>query len=306
MHKTIIFRLKKLDLFFFAYILLTSLLIITTWNTAVNPVDLMINRIAIILVIFVLLTIENKSESKIIQLIRNTYPLILSGYFYKETAFYNKFLFSDLDPLLEKMDYALFGFQPSLLFSERYSNLFFSELMYFGYFSFFILIITLVLVFYFFKKDKFTETVFYFTSSIYLFYLIFAFFPSAGPQFYYPSPENELPKAYLFDKVMHIIQIVGEEPTGAFPSSHVGVSIIFLILIRKVSVLVYQISVPIVFLLILATVYIKAHFVVDIIGGILFAPVVLYLSKQIYRVILEKSFKGFFRRGMKFQNKLTK
>lgn len=287
-----IISLKKLDIFFFAFILLTSLVIVIGWNTVVNPFNLLIIRLAIVLIVLVLIAIDEKTGNKIIQLIRNTYPLILTGYFYQETAFYNKFLFSDFDPLLEKMDFTLFGFQPSLVFSERFSNMLFSELMYFGYFSFYLLIITLVIVFYFFKNDNFLETIFYFTSSLYLFYIFFAFFPSAGPQFYYPWPENALPKAYFFDKIMHIIQHVGEQPTGAFPSSHVGISIIFLILVRKASELVYWISIPIVFLLILATVYIKAHFVVDVIGGVLFVPVVLYLSKRIYEIIPEKSFKA--------------
>ncbi len=288
-----IFYLKKLDIFFFTFVLLTSLLIVAGWSKVVNPIELLTVRVVIILVVFVLLAIDKKTENRIIQLIRNTYPLILTGYFYQETAFYNKFLFSDLDPLLEKVDFALFGFQPSLIFSERATSLLFSELMYFGYFSFYLLIITFVMVFYFFKNDKFLETVFYFTSSFYLFYLFFAFISSAGPQFYYPSPENVLPKAFIFDKIMHFIQHVGEQPTGAFPSSHVGISIIFLILMRKASELIYWISIPIVFLLILATIYIKAHFVVDVIGGILFAPIILYLSKQIYGIIPEKQFKGF-------------
>lgn len=288
-----IITLKKLDIFFFAFVLFTSLLIVVGWSKVVNPLELLMVRLAIILVAFLLLVIDKKTENKIIRIIRYTYPLILTGYFYQETAFYNKFLFSDLDPLLEKMDFVLFGSQPSLVFSEYFSNLLISELMYFGYFSFYLLIITLVMVFYFFKNDKFHEVVFYFTSSLYLFYLFFVFFPSAGPQFYYSWPENALPKAYIFDKLMHIIQHVGEQPTGAFPSSHVGISIIFLILIRKASVLVYWISIPIVFLLILATVYIKAHFVVDVIGGVLFAPIFLYLSKRIYRSIPEKSLKSF-------------
>ena len=285
--------LKKLDIFFFAYLILTSLLIIAGWNKAVNPLDLLMIRLVIVLGIFVLLAIEKKTTSKIVQLIRYTYPLILSGYFYQETAFYNKLFFSNLDPLLEKLDFALFGFQPSLIFSERASSLLFSELMYFGYFSFYILIIIFVVVFYFFKNDEFIKTVFYFSASFYLFYLFFAFFPSAGPQFYYPSPENVLPKAFIFDKIMHFIQYIGEQPTGAFPSSHVGISIIYLMLVRKASVTIYWISIPIVFLLILATVYIKAHFVVDVIGGVLFAPIFLFLSKRIYWSISEKSLKGF-------------
>jgi membrane-associated phospholipid phosphatase len=218
-----------------------------------------------------------------LKLLRGAYPILLSGYFYSETFFYNKLLLNDIDPLLIKADELIFGFQPSVEFSSVFSSLLWSEIMYFSYFSFYLIIIAFVLYIFFEKRDFFIEAVFKLSFSLYFFYLFYIFVPSSGPQFYFNSPENRLPDAYFFNHIMHFIQKVAEQPTGAFPSSHVGVSVIILWFSYKKVPLLFKLFWPIVLLLILSTVYIKAHYVVDVIGGLFIAPFILYLSNILYR-----------------------
>ena len=231
---------------------------------------------------------SSKLEASFFKLIRYIYPIIFSGYFYSETVFYNKLFFKNLDPYFINIDQFIFGFQPSLEFSKTLSNPFFSELMYFGYFSFYILIISFIITLYFKQKKHFTELIFKFTFSFFLFYLFFGIFPSAGPQFYLPQPERNLPSAFFFDKIMHFIQANAEQPTGAFPSSHVGISIIILLISKKYISKFYKIVLPFVLILILSTIYIKAHYAIDVIVGILIAPFILYLAKLTYKSNLLK------------------
>jgi hypothetical protein len=99
-------------------------------------------------------------------------------------------------------DDTIFGSQLSIGFSTYFSNLIFSELMYLSYFSFYLLIISFTLYMYFKRKNEFERTNFQLIASLYIFYFIFCIFPSAGPQFYFNSPENILPKAFIFDKVI--------------------------------------------------------------------------------------------------------
>lgn len=221
------------------------------------------------------------------KLLRGAYPILLSGYFYAETFFYNKLLLNDIDPLLIKVDELIFGFQPSVEFSSVFSSLLWSEAMYFSYFSFYLIIIAFVLYIFFERRDFFKEAIFKLSFSLYFFYLFFSFIPSAGPQFYFNSPENRMPDAYFFNDVMHFIQKVAEQPTGAFPSSHVGVSVIMLWFSYKKAPLLFKLFWPIVLLLILSTVYIKAHYVVDVIGGLLFALFILYLANILYRFLAQ-------------------
>ena len=60
----------------------------------------------------------------------------------------------------------------------------------------------------------------------------------------------------------------GERPTAAFPSSHVGVSTIVMLLAWKTGSrrLLYCLL-PLYVLLCFSTVYIQAHYAIDVIGG---------------------------------------
>lgn len=273
--------LKKIDILFFGYVVITTILLLFSWNESDKSLELLLIRGLIVLISISLIYFDSKIKSTIVNLLRNCYPILFSLLFYTETVFYNKLFFNNLDNYLVHFEFQLFGFQPSVKFSEYFSNPIFSEVMYIGYFSLYILIISFVFIS-FFKLKKYREELFFkLTASMLLFYLFFCFFPAAGPQFYFPPSERELPSAFVFDKIMHFIQ-KAEQPTGAFPSSHVGLSLIILALTRKKVPTFFKIVLPFVIILILSTVYIKAHYAIDVIGGILFTPITLYLSGLLY------------------------
>jgi membrane-associated phospholipid phosphatase len=144
---------------------------------------------------------------------------------------------------------------------------------------------------YFKRQNEFEKSNFQLIASSYIFYFIFSIFPSAGPQFYFNPPQNILPDAFVFDKVMHFIQQTAEQPTGAFPSSHVGISVIILLIARTKAPAFYKYAWPLVLLIMMSTVYIKAHYVVDVIGGLFIAPFILYLSTILSQVDIKNSIK---------------
>lgn len=225
---------------------------------------------------------------------RLTYPLIFSGYFYAETVYFNKLLLVNIDPYLVDIESGIFGTQPSIEFSAFFENRIFTEFMYMGYFSFYLIILGFTLYVYFKRKKYASQLIFMLSASLYIFYLIFSLIPSAGPQFYFSSPGNILPDGYLFEQIMHFIQKTAEQPTGAFPSSHVGISVIILLLSKKYAPVFFSIAWPIVIILILSTVYIKAHYVIDVIGGIVIAPFILYLSHFLYHLPAPKKLRYYF------------
>ncbi|MCF8372653.1 MAG: phosphatase PAP2 family protein [Bacteroidales bacterium] len=274
--------LKRIDILFFAYLIISTLLLVLSWDTSIHSFSLIWVRIIILNVLGALIYLDSRITNPVIRLFRLAYPLVLSGYFYSETVFYNKLLFDNIDPVLINLENALFGFQPSFAFSSQFNSMFFSELMYFAYFSFYLLILGFTFYVFLKKKAFFEELVFKLSAALYLFYLIFSFVPSAGPQFYFSYPDNTLPDAWFFDRIMHFIQRMAEQPTGAFPSSHVGVSIIILWLSKKYAPQFFKVVWPFVVLLILSTVYIKAHYAVDVIGGLLIAPFILFLCNYLF------------------------
>lgn len=116
-------------------------------------------------------------------------------------------------------------------------------------------------------------------TSFYIYYWIFILFPVVGPQFWLPESLRSVQEGYIFQKGVTLVQQFGEKPTGAFPSSHVGMTLIFLILTRKYSKKAFLIMIPIAMLLILSTVYIKAHYVIDVVAGLISCIPIYWLSK---------------------------
>ena len=285
-------RFLKIDSLFLGFLLITTILLIFSWNQTENVVDLLITRGVIFVISLGFIFLNPILKFKVFNLFRNTYPVLFAIYFYTEIVYQIKFFFDNLDPLFIQLDEWLFGFQPSIEFYEYFSSSFVTELMYFGYFSFYFIILGFVFIMYFKRKSLFIESTYKVAFSLLFFYFIFAIFPSAGPQFYFDVSERAVPtNGYLFQKIMHVIQDGAEQPTGAFPSSHVGVTIVILLLARKTLPLFYKICLPITILLMLSTVYIKAHYAVDAIAGFLIAPFILYLSDFMYYYQSKKRFR---------------
>lgn len=270
---------------FFSLFLFEFFLLAFEWDDSQIMFSLIWIRILLLFAVFLLIKFDKQTKNSLISFIRHIYPIILSGYFYAETVYFNPFKMDAIDPFLLQWDQMIFGFQPSIYFSETFPNLFWSEIMYFSYFSFYLLIAGFVLYVFFLKKTILNEVIFKLSFSMYFFYFIFLLIPSEGPQFYFNEPQNQLPDAYFFNHIMHFIQKMAEQPTGAFPSSHVGISIIILIISYNRMMPFFKLSWPFVVLLILSTVYIKAHYFVDILGGLFIAPIILYLSHKIFSLL---------------------
>ncbi len=243
-------------------------------------------RLIVMAGIAVIIVADSKFKNNFTRFLHLFYPLTLLGYVYGETALLNHVFFTeDLDPIFINLDEAVFGFQPAIEFSKTFPQVWFSELMNLGYFSYYFMPVVVSLVVYFTERDFAEKVVFLIISSFLIYYLIFIVFPVTGPQFYFKPPLSGVPVTGIFSRAVKAVQEIGEHPTGAFPSSHVGMALIFLRICRKSSVVMFWILIPFVFLILFATVYIKAHYAVDVIGGILSAPLVLFAGMKLWQII---------------------
>ncbi len=244
--------------------------------------EIFTNRVIYVVVFIVSYLLHSRIDKKLWNII--TVILIyasLSG-LYKETAILNQLFQTEIDPILIKADEFLWGFQPSLKFSEIYNSKWISELLFFGYFSYYLLPLLVFTVIYKKNHKKIEEFGFVLITSFLAYYVIFIILPAFGPQFFFSAPDNYIEAQGIFGKIIKVIQENGEAKTAAFPSSHVGISVIVLIWLFKNfrSTVVYFI--PTTVLLILATVYIKAHYSIDVIAGFLTAPIIYYFSINVF------------------------
>ncbi len=283
--------LKKINLtdyIILIFIILSGILIIFERGKTEHFLMLISARIIALLIIFILLKFNTNSNNKTLTFLRHFYPLVFTAYFYGETGYYNNIFFSDLDLFFVQAEEFLFGFQPSIRFSSEYNNVWLSELMYFSYFSYYLIMIIFPIIIYLKNRNEFERIFFIIIFSFYTYYLIFAVFPVIGPQFYFPSEHVEIANPLIWSSIIKFIQDIGETPTGAFPSSHVGISWIILLISAKTNQKLLIILFPLVLLICFSTVYIKAHYVIDVLGGIISALLFYFLGNKIYTFYTKK------------------
>lgn len=299
------FRFLPAEKFTFLYILLTSILIIAFVPDFHTVSELLIYRVYIILAICFLTFVNSFRRIWVLKFSRYVFLGILLSYWYPETFEINKSL-PNLDYLLASWEQYLFGFQPAMVFSAYFSQHWFCELMNMGYLAYYPIIVVTGLYFYFRDSRYFKLFFFSVIFSFYSYYLIYILFPTAGPQYYFIVNGidnvkcgifhqigtyfqshymllNDSNATGFFQRLVDTTQLAGERPTAAFPSSHVGIStIIMMHIYKKKYFYVFLSLVPVYLALITATVYIQAHYLLDVIAGLLSAVLFFFVSASVY------------------------
>ena len=294
---------EKLNLL---YNLFTTLLIIIFFNRLNDPQAMLLGRFFIAFATFAVIYVYTKFPSMATRLLRVVSQMALLSYWYPDTFEFNR-IFPNLDHLFATLESDLFGCQPALLFDQVCSGLFWREAFNMGYWLYYPMI-ALVSLYYFFCRPKEAERcTFVIMASFFLYYIIYIFLPVAGPQFYFPvigeeiaaaGPYPELGdyfnlhpeitiaqegKGGLFTELVGMAQGAGERPTAAFPSSHIGVTTILVMLAYRAKKWLFAVMFPVYVLLCCATVYIKAHYLVDAIAGLVTGVLVYYLTTWLYK-----------------------
>lgn len=251
------------------YLILTGILLSFHHSLVPHANALLTFRIVVVLFIMLLALIQPAGRYvRALAFFRFMFPLVMLAYLYAETDLLNNFLFSEnLDPFFSHLEESVFGFQPSLVFAELIPSEIFAEIMYFGYFSYYLMLV--IVPVYIYRKDgedKANRVMFIMIHSFFVFYLFFILVPVAGPQFYFTDWPS-LPDGFLFGNLMRWIQELGEAPTAAFPSSHVSICIMLIMLSHRYAKEILKFIIPVAFLLVLSTVYIRAHYLIDVLAA---------------------------------------
>ena len=281
-------KVSKIWFSILLYFAIIELIIIFTKPSLFLDWNFILTRIIFVLAFIFSLVIKNKISNNFFQLLQNILVFALMTFLYKETAMLNTLIFPKIDEFLSNLDQNIFKFQPSIEFSKHFNSLFFSELFYFGYFCYYLLPLVVFGILYKFLPQKMEEFGFILVSSFLLYYFIFIIIPAEGPQFYFTFPDNHIEAQGIFGNAIKLIQKNGEAPTAAFPSSHVGISWIVIFWLYQNLRKSVKYFLPFVILLMFSTVYIKAHYFVDVVAGFLTAPIVFFLTFKFYKFLNQK------------------
>ena len=273
------------------YLVLTLLLMLFTYTKIQDPEPMLWGRFRIVMMTLALWAVYRMIPCRFTHLCRIGAQMALLSWWYPDTYLLNR-IFPNLDHVFAGYEQQLFGYQPALFFAQSWSNPVFSELMHLGYASYFPMIALVTLFYFFWRFKEFDRTAFIILTSFFIYYVIFIFLPVTGPQYYYLAAGTEniaqgiFPNVYdyfathhqalpmpgysdgFFYHMVDNAHAAGERPTAAFPSSHVGVTTILMILAwcSRNKILFYG-MLPLFVLMCFATVYIQAHYAIDVIGG---------------------------------------
>lgn len=184
----------------------------------------------------------------------------------------------DRDAWLIAADRILFGVDPTV-FLEKVTFPWLTELMQIVYASNYFLPFILALTLYL-KRERlpFQKSFYILTLGYFLSFLGYFLIPAIGPRFTL-THSFPLQGVFLQEKIYHLLYFMDECPRDCFPSGHTEIPLITLWLAYRFKRVLFWIYLPIVILLICSTVYLRFHYVVDVIAGILLAWIVIRVGK---------------------------
>ncbi|MCF0194147.1 MAG: phosphatase PAP2 family protein [Bacteroidaceae bacterium] len=297
--------------------LFTTALVVVLWHWLADPVDMICTHALIAVMVGAawivgarLMDVTGRWDVQarwIGKLLRIGTPLGMLALWYGETYSFCSLL-PYKDHIFASADQWLFGFQPSIVFSEALKDgwlglpeAVFSEAFNCGYWSYFAMQLVLVLYYYTRHREETDRMAATILASFFCFYLIFFMLPVAGPQYYFQAIGLEQARAGIFPDLgnyfathtdmlpapgwedglfRHLVknaQDTGEFPTGAFPSSHIGCTVVFLCLAWRRSRRLFLFLLPFATMLACATVYIHAHYFVDTVAGLVCGLIIYQL-----------------------------
>ena len=284
------------------YIITVGVLVLLLHGTAVPnwPWLLLGHAVTVLGVHLLILGQARFTKNRVLDFLRNYYPILLYGVFYRETGDLNQMTtMGFLDPHFYRLEEMVFGGQPSVAFMDWLPYRWVSEIFYASYFSYYVMIGGIGLALFLRNREQFNHYLAVVSFVFYVCYLTYIFLPVVGPPLFHktvhgytlspefqPSESLVIPAAIqtgMFFRLMEWIYENCEAPGAAFPSSHVAVALTTLYFSFRYLKPIRMIHLVVVVLLCLATVYCRYHFAVDVVAGMLTAIVLVPLGNYLYR-----------------------
>ncbi len=275
-------RLKPVDLI--TYLALLALMITTVATRPQNPhAGALLLKYSGLAIILTLLWWLDQGRIWIVRLLHAFYPVIFIPILFDS--------FADLlpwatpiehDSLLIQLDRALLGTHPTV-WLERFIHPGLTELLTWAYASYYFLPIVLALALYPRAKARdFDRAIFGVVLGFYLSYLGYFLVPAVGPRFTLAHlQEVELSGIFLGDTIRDTLNALERFKQDAFPSGHTAVVLLVLYYAWQFVRGLFWAFLPVVVALIFSTVYLRYHYVVDVLAGILLAIFCLILERMV-------------------------
>lgn len=193
----------------------------------------------------------------------------------------------DIHDKLVAIEQWIFGGQPTV-WAEAYITPARTEFFSFLYANFYLVAPSVVIVLWFSnKRPQARETLLGIILCFYTGYLLYVIFPAAPPRFYLQSLHMftvDLHGGYIADFQRSLLEMMPNHAArAAFPSLHAGISCVSLYYSWRHCRWFFWILLTFVIGLLLSTVYLRHHYVVDLIAGAMLLPWIMWITPRVQR-----------------------
>jgi membrane-associated phospholipid phosphatase len=189
----------------------------------------------------------------------------------------------DIDPFLVRLDQMLCGGNPTVML-ERLVSPFLTDILQLAYTSYYFLPIVLGIALKVRGKDAaFDRSLFFVMLCFYLSYVGYLLWPALGPRFTVDSFQHiELKGLLVARPIRDALNSLEGIKRDAFPSGHTAVALTVLYLAFRYEKGLFRYFAPVVCALIFSTVYLRYHYVVDVVAGAVLAIVTIMIGEKYY------------------------
>ncbi len=121
--------LLALEWVILTYAVITLLIVLFCFTKVANPDEMVWGRVRIAAITLGLWVVYRFMPCKATELLRILIEMLLLAWWYQDTANINV-LFPNLDPIVAHWDQMIFGFQPALVFAEKFTQPVLSEFLF--------------------------------------------------------------------------------------------------------------------------------------------------------------------------------
>jgi len=221
--------------------------------------------------------------------VRGWYPVVLIPITYKELSYLIPLIHPrDFDATLAWIDHRLLGIHPTV-WIERFTTPLLTEVLQLTYSTYYFLPLVLGIVLW--RKrlfEKFHFWVFIVVLGFYLSYLGYISVPVIGPRFLPAIVEAQtkpLTGVWLFQTVREALDRAEGITRDCFPSGHTELTLLVLFYAHRFHRKVFWWLLPLGIGVIVSTVYLRYHYVMDVVAGALVAVLVVMIAGPLYRAL---------------------
>ena len=259
-------------------------------------VEIIIIDLVVIVVIFLLACLAETKKTKLLIGFHRFYSYAFVLFVFKEIYLMVRPIHPvDYDGLFISIDHWLFGVNPTQ-WAAQFAHPILTEIFQIAYFSYYILFLMLGIELYRRSTiDEFDQAAFLVVYGFYLSYLGYFLLPAVGPRFTlhnFYTLDQELPGLFFTAPMRNFINagesisstlpnVVQFVQRDVFPSGHTQLSLIVVYLGHHYRLKTRWIMTVLAGLLIVGTIYLRYHYFIDLVGGVLFFLFTIWSGKKI-------------------------